>query len=247
MTILYYPPTWEGFLTAVFEAFGRSRRGESISIRHPRGRDATSLFSAEQTEPDPVKAGRVERGMGRLAPDLAETVYMAWLSELESADDDLLAFLHLAFDRNTDPRPDLSHPAVKAVNGAVRKTALERMRMMQFVRFVQAPEGFYVSDIEPDCNVLALIGEHFHRRFNDQNFLIRDLRRRLILVSGGENWFIRELTTHEKLLALPSDGAFEELWRGYFKAISNPARKNLKLQQKFVPLKYREHLTEFKL
>jgi probable DNA metabolism protein len=226
----------------VFDAF--SRKGENVSIRRPCSQD--TLFPAGQAVPDPVKAGRVERGMARLAPDLAETVYMAWLSGLEGVEDDILDFLRLAFGRNTDPRPDLTHPAVKAVAGAERKTAWERQRMLQFVRFVEAPgEGCYVADIEPGCNVLALIGEHFHRRFNDQRFLIRDLRRRLVLVSDTAHWYITELSAHEKIPALPKDGAFEDLWRGYFKAISNPARQNLKLQQKFVPLRYREHLTEF--
>jgi probable DNA metabolism protein len=245
MTIIYYQPTWEGFLTAVFEAFDRERAGTACSIRHPRHRDETSLFPAEEVETDTAKAVRVELGMARLARDLAETVYMAWLSEIDGVEDSILAFLKYAFDKNADPRADLVHPAVKAVDKAQRKTAWERQRMLQFVRFVSAPEGVYVSDIEPGCNVLALIGEHFHRRFNDQLFLIRDLKRRLILVSDGACWFIRELLTSEEIPVLPKDGAFEDLWRGYFHAVSNPARQNLKLQQKFVPLKYREHLTEF--
>ena len=245
MIIISYQPTWEGFLSAVFDAFDHERKGTACSIRCSSRSAETSLFPVEEAEADPVKAGRVERGMARLAPDLAETVYMAWLSEIEGAEDDILAFLKYAFAKNADPRADLVHPAVKAVEKAQRKTAWERQRMLQFVRFVSAPEGIYVSDIEPDCNVLALIGTHFHNRFNDQRFLIRDLKRRLILVSDGACWFIRELSPNEEIPALPEDGAFEDLWRGYFHAISNPARQNLKLQQKFVPLKYREHLTEF--
>jgi probable DNA metabolism protein len=246
MIILIYTPTWEGFLTAVFEAFDRGRKGGIFSIRRPNSMNTYSLFPSEQITPDPIRAERVERGMKRLKPDLAETLYMAWLSEVDGMEDDILTLLKIAFERKIDPRPNLTHPAIKAVTRAERKTAWERQRMLQFVRFVQAPDGIYVSDIEPDCDVLALIGEHFHLRFNDQRFLIRDLRRRLILVSETVGWFISKLSPDEKLPDLPRDGAFEELWRGYFHAISNPARQNLKLQQKFIPLRYREHLTEFK-
>jgi probable DNA metabolism protein len=238
MTILLYPSTWEGFLTAVFDGYNKP-----VSIR--RKADETSLFPAEQITPDPQKAGRVERGMAKLAKDLAETVYMAWLSEREGVEDDLLALLRQCFGQKRDLRGDMRNPVVAAVNKASKQTGWERQRMLQFVRFVQTPENIYIADIEPNSNVLALIGDHFHGRFNDQRLLIRDLRRRLILVSQQGGWFIRELSNDEELPPLPEDGLFEDLWRGYFHAIANPARINLKLQQKFVPLRYREHLTEF--
>lgn len=245
MTLLYYSPTWEGFLTAIFYAFSMKKNGEMPSIHHPREADEVSLFPTEQLAADPQKAERVELGMARLAPDLPESVYMAWLSELPGVEDDLVAMLELGFDSNTDPRGNLTHPAVIGVSKALRATGHERQRMLQFVRFVQTPENIYVADINPICNVLSLIAEHFHRRFNDQRLLIRDLRRRLILVSQQQGWFIRELGADEDLPPLPEDGLFEDLWRGYFKAVSNPARQNLKLQQHFVPLRYRKFLTEF--
>ena len=245
MTLLYYTPTWEGFLTAVFEVFDRRRKGEALSIRNPREQDEVSLFPSERMEPDAAKAGRVERGMAGLAPDLPETVYMAWLSERPDVEDGLVALLKKGFDQKRDPRGSLADPVWHGINKACRQTGWERQRMLQFVRFVQTPEGIYIADIEPNSNVLALIAGHFHGRFNDQRLLIRDLRRRLILVSRQDGWFIRELSPGEDIPPLPEDGMFEDLWRGYFHAVSNPARINLKLQQKFVPLRYREHLTEF--
>jgi probable DNA metabolism protein len=239
MTVLRYDSTWEGFLTAVFEGYNKP-----VSIQKEAGR--TSLFAAEQITPDPEKAGRVERGMTKIACDLSETIYMAWLSEREGVEDDLLAMLRLCFAQKRDMRGDMTQPVVRAVNSAGKQTGWERQRMLQFVRFVQTPEKIYIADIEPNSNVLALIGNHFHGRFNDQRLLIRDLRRRLVLVSQQGGWFIRELSDGEELPPLPEDGLFEDLWRGYFKTIANPARINLKLQQKFVPLRYREHLTEFR-
>jgi probable DNA metabolism protein len=236
--ILLYDRTWEGFLTAVFDGYGKD-----VSIR--READEVSLFPCQTVGSDAEKARRVEKGLVKLAPDLPETVYMAWLSEIPGVEDDLQALIALGFTRRRDPRGDMTHPVVRAVNKACKQTGWERQRMLQFVRFVQTQEGIYVADIEPNCNVLALIGNHFHHRFGDQRLLIRDLKRRLILVSRKGGWSIKILSADETMPPLPEDGLFEELWRGYFKAIANPARLNLKLQQKFVPLRYREHLTEF--
>jgi len=245
MKLLYYTPTWEGFLTAVFEAFVRIRKREPVSVRHPREANAFSLFSAEHLPAVECKARRVERGMAKLARDLSESVYLAWLSETPGVEDTIVALLELGFAENRDPRGNLANPVVISFQKALRATGGERQRMLQFVRFVQTEEGIYVADIDPKCDVLSLIAGYFHGRFNNQRLLIRDVKRRLILVSQQEGWFIRQLTEEEALPPLPKDGLFEDLWRGYFYAIANPARINLKLQQKFVPLKYRQYLTEF--
>ena len=243
MIILHYTPTWEGFLTALFEWFDRRRKGEEVSIKHPDSIAATSLFPRETVGADSQKARRVEAGMKKLSKALPEILYTAWLSETQGVEEDIAVFLKLGFDERRNPWGNLTDPLVRRVDKACRKTGWERQRMLQFVRFVQTPEGIYVADIEPNSNVLSLIGEHFHHRFNDQPLLIRDLKRRLILVSSQEGWHIQEAA--DVMPPLPADGLFEDLWRGYFHAISNPARKNLKLQQSFVPLRYRKHLTEF--
>jgi len=39
----------------------------------------------------------------------------------------------------------------------------------------------------------------------------------------------------------------EDLWRVYFEAATNPARANPDLQRRFVPERYRRHLTEFRV
>jgi probable DNA metabolism protein len=115
--------------------------------------------------------------------------------------------------------------------------------MLQFVRFVKLSEDMYAADIEPEFDVLKLIGDHFHDRFPLSRFIIRDLRHLRAIVSAPSGWQITSLPAENP--PLPRDGEFENLWRMYFKTIANETRKNLSLQQHFVPLKYRRHLTEF--
>lgn len=239
MTVLIYDGTWEGFLSAVFERF---RRGfDGFSIRR-EGTDAL-LFPVETTAVSAERAGRVERGMAKLGTDTPERLYTAWLSEHEGIDDAIAGFMRIGFDEGIDPKIHALHPDVRAVDKAFRQVGWEAQRMRQFVRFVEV-QGIFVADIEPLYNVLTLIADHFHGRFNDQRLMIRDLQRRVALVSETRGWVLCGLEKDE-LQPLPNDGAFESLWRGYFKAIANPARKNLRLQQQFIPLRYRAHLTEF--
>ena len=243
MTELIYDNTWEGFLSAVFEAF--ARKGACVSICAGRLAKEASLFPREEIRTDPEKARRVSAGMARLSRQTPERVYTVWLSEERGIDDTLASFLRIGFDEKIDPMGGSFHPAVEKVRGMEKKVGWEAHRMLQFVRFLHTDEGIYVADIRPEYYVLPLIGAHFHGRFGDQRLLIRDVARRAVLVSDAKEWFIRVSPENEKLPPLPEDGQFEALWRGYFEAIANPARKNLKLQQNFVPLKYREFLTEF--
>ncbi|MDR1736774.1 MAG: TIGR03915 family putative DNA repair protein [Oscillospiraceae bacterium] len=241
MTTLIYDGTWEGLLCAVFHVFAH-REGE-WSIRRGEA-ELPGLFPAEYAAVDAQKARRVEGGMKKLGRDVPEQLYTAWLSEFEGVEDAIAGFMRVGFDEGIDPNINLLHPDVRLVRKAFQAAGWEAQRMRQFVRFVKAPGPVFVADIEPVCNVLTLIAAHFHGRFNDQRFIIRDIRRRLALISRPEGWHISDLG-QESLPPLPEDGAFEQMWRGYFKAISNPARKNKKLQQKFIPLRYRAHLTEF--
>jgi len=248
LTELIYDNTWEGFLSAVFEAFARKRsygRQTGVSIQAGRLADAGSLFPREEIRTDMAKAGRVGKGMEKLSRQTPGRVYTVWLSEQPGIDDTLAAFLKVGFDEKIDPMANTFHPAVEKVRGMEKKVGWEAHRMLQFVRFVQTGQGIYVADIKPEYNVLPLIGDHFHSRFGDQLLLIRDVTRRTVLVSDAREWYVRRLSDEEEMPPLPEDGQFEAMWRAYFKAIANPARKNLNLQRSFVPLKYREHLTEF--
>ena len=240
MTVLRYDGTWDGFLSAVFEAF--RRRHDNLTLTRA-DEEAAGLFAMEDIPTNARHALRVERGLRKFSPEAAQTLYSAWLSELEGIDDAIVGYMRIGFEQEINPAIHALHPDVKLVGKTATAVGWEAQRMRQFVRFVDAG-GVYVADIEPLYDVLTLIADHFHGRFNDQRLMIRDIRRRRALVSDTAGWHIAGLGG-DPLPPLPADGAFEALWRRYFKAIANPARKNTRLQQQFIPLRYRAHLTEF--
>ena len=242
MKIVRYEPTWEGFLTGIFEIFARKKEGIRLC---PQGRESnTTLFECERLGSDPARAARVEAGLCRLGGNVTETVYNAWLSELEGIEDTIAEVLRMGFAENVNPLINRTNPSVAKLIKIANAVGWESHRMLQFVRFVCTPEGVYVADISTEYNVLTLIAGHFHGRFNDQRLIIRDVRRRAALVSDTDGWYIQALPAGP-LPPLPEDGMFEDLWKNYFKIIANPARINTKLQQQFIPKRYRRFLTEF--
>lgn len=239
-----YDGSFEGFLCAVFRAFEMRDRSAFIEAD---SESAMPLRWCEETmvvtEPD--KARRVSEGLRRLSPRLPGTVYLAWLSRFEGIDDAILAFIRLGFDRRRDPQSMLYNGSAAKVMDAARKVGGEQHRFLQFLRFTKALPDLYVADIAPAYDILALIVPHFAARFSDMNFIIRDKKRRKAALWDRTRWQIVEGDDELMSLPLPEDGEIEGLWRRYFESVAIPERKNRKLQRHFVPLRFRDNMTEF--
>ncbi len=240
MTTLVYDGTWEGLLSAIFCAFPR----KDITIKHPRQLVQSTMFVPVQVEAKQEQVNRVTRGMTRLDRDLPSFTYRGWLAETEGFEDDLLETLRLGFATNTNPLSQLQRPFVHRVSAASMRAGAEAHRFLGLVRFVRAHTDLYLGDIAPDCNILPLIGQHFHDRFGDQRIILRDVRRHYAMISDDAAWWIAELPPGE-LSPLPRDDSHATMWHAYFRTIAHPERANPKLQQHFVPLKYRQFLSEF--
>lgn len=237
MSMYTYDSSWDGLLSAIFHAFK-----EYDAVICPT---QESLFAVETVETNAEHVERLTRGMARLHPEMPVYVFRAFCAEHEGFETDLLHSLRLGFEQKGDPFWQRQYPYVRRVAEAERKAVGEAHRFLGLVRFVCAGGNLFVGDIEPDCNILPLIGEHFYDRFCDQRIVLRDLKRYTAFVSEPPNgWWITELPEGE-LPPLPDDKEFSDMWKAYFNNIANPERANKKLQQGFVPLKHRKHLTEF--
>ncbi|MBR5520140.1 MAG: TIGR03915 family putative DNA repair protein [Clostridia bacterium] len=251
--VFLYDNTYEGFLTAVFAVYASKRHNEAYIC--PTDSNASLPLDAwVEVTSDSAQADRVVKRL--IALELAEVVFDAWLSREEDIENHLLAVISLAIRENTTPMQRLWHPDVRVVAKAAGRVGNEAHRYLQFVRFVKVDSnrtmltdgtdtpGLYVADIEPEYDILPKIASHFARRFQDQRFIIRDKTHAQALVYDTHSC---QIVTFPELLAapLPQDSEFAALWHSYFDAVAIPWRRNLKLQQQFVPLKYRRHMTEF--
>ncbi len=242
--IWLYDGSWDGFLSAVFAVYKRNDPDDML--RAADRLEGASLFETRFVETDPAHADRLTKGMLRLSSELPEACYQAFLSELPGAEEAILATLRTGFEHGKNPLPLLQIPAVKTVAGLSRKVGWETQLFRGIIRFVETEDNLFVSDIEPEYHILPLLGDHFYARFGDQRLLLRDTRRREAIVSEPKRGWMLIGLPDGPLPPLPRGGAVEELWRRYFEAIANQSRLNAKLQQKFIPLRYRKHITEFR-
>ena len=256
MTVYVFDGTMDGLLSAVFDAFLLKEEPEQLLT----GGDVLPLFCERiyKVTTDAEKARRVWTGLEKQLPrEALRVISTSQLSELQELWQPLFMLACKVFRQGKEVVRNFADPDVLTVTQIARRVAHEAHRMMQFVRFQKAKDGTYLAVISPDHNVLPLIVDHFHDRFNDQPWLIYDARRHYGYHYDGESPPIH--ITFENETSVPfsladgklsddilssDDHLLQDLWRTYFKAICIRERLNPRKQLNDMPRRYWKYLTE---
>ena len=256
MTVYVFDGTMDGLLSAVFDAFLLKEEPEQLLT----GGDVLPLFCERiyKVTTDAEKARRVWTGLEKQLPrEALRVISTSQLSELQELWQPLFMLACKVFRQGKEVVSNFADPDVLTVTQIARRVAHEAHRMMQFVRFQKAKDGTYLAVISPDHNVLPLIVDHFHDRFNDQPWLIYDARRHYGYHYDGESPPIH--ITFENETSVPfsladgklsddilssDDHLLQDLWRTYFKAICIRERLNPRKQLNDMPRRYWKYLTE---
>lgn len=251
MQTIVYDGSFDGFLCAVFDVYEYKLTDVSIVPAH---KHQPSLFAAPHTtNPDPQHSERVWQGLQKkLTPEAQDQLYRCFLSEIDGIENTLLDYIRYVFAATQFMEADFSHAAVLAVSQTAKKVWREKHRMEAFVRFQHTADDLYYAIIDPDYNVLPLLGKHFETRYADQRWLIYDSRRRYGLYYDG-----KELATVQiNFSSAAADGKnvsavydeneaiYQQLWKQYFKSVNIAARKNTRLHIQHMPRRYWKFLPE---
>ena len=118
-------------------------------------------------------------------------------------------------------------------------------KMYAFIRFEELEDGSLYGKLECKFNVVFFLAKHFLKRFNNQNFIIHDINRKLAFIKVDNNSSIQKVADFEDPNYSENEEKFQKLWKSFFKGVTIKERINLKLQQNQVPLIYRTYMSEF--
>lgn len=251
MTQVIYDGTYEGWLTTVFEIY--EYKFQDIVFAKNESSGALLFSDSHLVTTDLAKAKRVLNGLKqRLSKEGLEGIYSSFLSEIEKIEEILFQFVKYAFSSPINIEEDLSNNAVLEVRRAMHLMRRESHRMKAFVRFKLTKDNLYYAIVEPDCDVLPLIENHFKNRYADQRWLIYDAKRKYGIYYDLEQTSTIELqfdakSSSSKFLAEICDEDeefFQNLWRRYFSSVNIESRKNMKLHIQHMPKRYWKNLTE---
>lgn len=198
-------------------------------------------------EYDEPLARRVLEGLRREAGDEgARNLRNAFLHRDGGAENSLLGYVRLCMDQGRRALRQEAVPAVRLVLDRARAVTGEAHRFAGILRFqeLDGDLGLYAA-MEPDHNILSLLGEHFQPRMGAIPWLIHDRRRHLALCHRAGTFDVLEDFQLEDDLPLSGQELeFQSLWQGFFRAIANPGRINPRLQMSHLPKKYWKYLIE---
>ena len=251
MTVVVYDGSFEGLLTAMFEIYEYKLPQPFIA------REAAttgSLFG--ETHIVITNAEKSKRVYQKLKAIVSlktiKQLYDTFLSEIKEIENVLLRFIQYALQSNFTIENDYTNPDVLLIQQTSKKVDREKHRMKAFVRFQLTKDQLYYCLIQPDYNVLPLIGKHFQERYADQRWLIYDGLRKYGLYYNGETveevqiQFEADLNNEQSLATLhdEKEELYQQLWKQYFSSVNIQARKNMKLHIRHMPKRYWRYLVE---
>lgn len=249
---LLYDGSFEGLLTAVFEVF--EYKFPSVEIVAKQNYIQEDIFAeTHEVFTNPEKADRVlkklETSLGKAGITQLLWIYLSEIPHFERL---VLSAIRqsLKFPEK-DILKNFADPDILEISKISKSVDRERHRMTAFIRFEKLQDEVFFAKIEPDFNVLPLIKNHFQQRYQDQKWMIFDLKRHYgIIYDLNESQFfypeenqLQNFRNSEQFHHAEEKN-YQQLWQRYFVKTGIPERKNLKLHIQWMPKRYWKYLTE---
>lgn len=265
--IYVYDNTFYGMLTAVYYHYYEKKADQIFADAKFGGHLVDEI---RYIETHSIYAEKVEKAMyKKLSREGYLSMYRTFLSSEENKDTYILKYLEKGFKLGEKIDRLYADPDVIHIRELSKKVGFEAHRFLGLLRFEQKFNYLY-GRYEPDHDITELIAQHFADRLKNEMFIIHDAKRKKMMFSNQGKWYIEQsnkVEVMERLLReeqaekkvmyneedyqrgslghISEEAMIQALWKKYFERIGIEGRKNLKLQQSFVPLKYRKNILEF--
>ena len=259
-SIVLYEPSFEGWLSAVFYIYAnRLQDDEALQLTAQDCYVPSLIAEATSVATDEDKAERVLTKLNKLLGRSGmRNLLWGFLSEKDNIGTTLFQVVKYAIDYpSRHIMQDLGNLDVLELVQTVKSVGREKHRMEAFVRFEHTTDDIYFARVEPDFNVLPLIGEHFRQRYQDQYWAIYDLAR------GYGIYYDKSQSTRSRPAALQTitdlddavlrnpasihsedEQRYQKFWQGYFTNVNIKERKNPRLHKQYLPQRYWKYLSE---
>lgn len=251
MTVYRCEDSLESIFTAIFLAYEERRDHMDTCISLT---DEPVLFAQDvYVTADQDRMNKVVRSLYRI---FGEKDYMSLCLALASEDQGKAQAVYrtvvdgLSAGRGAGHLFDnLANNEVHHAFSLARNAGRELDHLRGFVRFQEMENGVLYARIDPKNNVTAFLMPHFADRLPQENFMIRDGQRRIFAIHpAGKQWYLfygGEQETEPVFGISEGEQKYQELFRYFCHKIAIEERKNLKLQQNMLPLRFRNYMTEF--
>lgn len=252
MLVFYYDKTFDGLLTSIFDAYSR----KTVPDKLLGNGEIEPMFTQEvyQVITQEDRSARVWAALQKkLSKHACNMIWAVWLSEEEGADELIFRYICKAFDSKKSIETNFADTDVLDMAKLAKMVYREAEHIRQFVRFQKAADDIFFAPVVAKYNALPFSVDHFLDRFSDQKWVVYDIQRKygfyydlksaveITLDSESSHLLTGKL---DQSMMADDEKIFQDLWKGYFKALTIKERINLKLQKQHMPKRFWKYLTE---
>lgn len=242
----------EGIFTAVYDAYALREGHEHMHVQVGEEENYRLFAVYMHSSPDSVKTDKVARTLqNRLGEEVYAAVCRAAASYDKQKGDAVYRTIVEGITAGSGRRTmeNLRNPYVRKAFELARRTANEVHHELEFIRFQETQQGVLYAKIGPENNVMPFVMPHFADRLATEDFMVHDEKRRLFGVHpAGREWFLVsdvEDFAPDSLIWSADEDRYRDLFTLFHKTIAITERKNLRLQQQMLPLRFQEYMVEF--
>lgn len=241
--ILLYDGTFEGFLSLVYEVYYKKLKPTKIYKTLPNEILFEEILEINSSKESGIKVlNAIKTKFPKEILEKILNIFMCDSKEFEMA---LLEYIVIGF-KDSKQLYNINNSCVFYLNNLEKELFRVTHKLTGFIRFKELEDKTLYAKIESKFNVVYFLGRHFLKRFNNQNFIIHDINRKLAFVKIKNDYSIKEVAFFDEPNYSPNEEKFQKLWKSFFSGVTINERTNLKLQTQMVPLLYRTYMSEFK-
>jgi probable DNA metabolism protein len=240
--ILLYDGSFEGFLSLVYKVYYKRLQPNEIYKILPNKILFEEIIEIETSKENSTKVlNAIKKNFNKQSLQKILNIFMCDTKNFEL---DLLSFIIIGF-KDKNELFNINNSYVFSLNTLEKELFRLVHKMYAYARFEELEDGTLYAKIDSKFNVIYFLAKHFMKRFNNQKFIIHDVKRKLAFIKTNDFIGVQEVASFEVPTYSQNEEKFQKLWKSFFNAVSIKERENLKLQQNQVPLLYRTYMSEF--
>ena len=240
--ILVYDRSFEGFLSLVYEVYYKKLKPTKIYKTLPNEIIFEEILEIQTSEENSTKVLKAIKT--KFPKPIVEKILNIFMCDSRAFEVALLEFIIIGF-KDTKQLFNINNSSVFYLSNLEKELFKNVHKMYAFVRFEELDDDTLYAKLECKFNVVYFLAKHFLKRFNNQNFIIHDINRKIAFIKTKDDYSIQEVAFFDEPNYSTNEEKFQKLWKRFFKGVTIEERINPKLQQQLVPLIYRTYMSEF--
>ena len=240
--ILVYDGSFEGFLSLVYEVYYKKLKPTKIYKTLPNEIIFEEILEIQTSEENSTKVLKAIKT--KFPKPIVEKILNIFMCDSRAFEVALLEFIIIGF-KDTKQLFNINNSSVFYLSNLEKELFKNVHKMYAFLRFEELDDDTLYAKLECKFNVVYFLAKHFLKRFNNQNFIIHDINRKIAFIKTKNDYSIQEVAFFDEPNYSTNEEKFQKLWKRFFKGVTIEERINPKLQQQLVPLIYRTYMSEF--